>query len=191
VKAKTYKQWMGAAVVVVGLMMGLAGCGSTTFELEIEANPKDGGSVSPKGAIKYKAGTEITVTATANEGYRFTGWSGASTFSDESVTVTINSNQTLVANFEKITFELEIETNPKDGGSVSHEGTVKYDMGTEVEVTATANEGYRFAGWSGASTSSDESVTVTINSNQTLVANFEKITFELEVETNPKDGGSV
>jgi uncharacterized protein (TIGR02145 family) len=52
VKVKSFKQVMGAAVVVVGLIMGIIGCGgsdsgATTFKLKIEANPKNGESVSP------------------------------------------------------------------------------------------------------------------------------------------------
>jgi len=72
-----------------------------TFKLRIEANPKSGGTVSPAGTIEYDAGTKAEITATANEGYVFTGWSGASTDKAKSITVTINSNQTLTANFEK------------------------------------------------------------------------------------------
>ena len=41
------------------------------------------------GAGEYEEGTEVTLTATPSEGYRFTGWSDGST--EESITITLNS----------------------------------------------------------------------------------------------------
>ena len=73
----------------------------TKFELQIDANPADGGTVSPSGKVKDNVGTKVEVTAAAAEGYVFAGWSGASTDTDTFVTVTIKSNQTLTANFQK------------------------------------------------------------------------------------------
>ena len=58
----------------------------------------EGGTVSTEGGT-YNEGTQITITASANEGYRFKGWEGNSSTS-ESLTVTLSSNQTLQAIFE-------------------------------------------------------------------------------------------
>ena len=60
-----------------------------------------------------------------------------------------------------------------EGGTVSSEGGT-YDEGTEVTITASANEGYRFAGWEG-NDSTSENLTITLNSNQTFQAFFEPI----------------
>jgi len=100
-----------AALLFAGC--GGGGDGATTFTLKIDANPKAGGTLSPTGNIKYSVGTEAEVTATAADGYRFIGWSGASTDKAKSVTVTMNSNQTLTANFEKIV--LGTLTDSRDG----------------------------------------------------------------------------
>ncbi|MCL2688617.1 MAG: hypothetical protein FWE57_02060 [Chitinispirillia bacterium] len=77
------------------------GSGVTTFSLNISANPAEGGTVSPAGIINYNVGATATVTATPNGGYMFVGWTGASESKNRTVTITMNSNQTLVANFEK------------------------------------------------------------------------------------------
>ena len=58
------------------------------------------------------------------------------------------------------------------GGTVSQGGA--YDEGTEVTITATADEGYEFIGWSG-SDSAEASLTTTLNSNTTFEAIFEFI----------------
>ena len=59
-----------------------------------------------------------------------------------------------------------------EGGTVSSEGGT-FDEGTEVSISATANEGYRFTGWEG-NDSSNSDLTITLNSNQIIKANFVK-----------------
>ena len=57
-----------------------------------------------------------------------------------------------------------------EGGTVSTEGGT-YDEGTEVTITASANEGFIFNGWEGDNTP-EKSLTISINSNIVLTANF-------------------
>ena len=57
-----------------------------------------------------------------------------------------------------------------EGGTVSNEGG-SYDEGTEVTITAIANQGYIFNGWEG-NNSSENSLTISLNSNISLIANF-------------------
>ena len=72
----------------------------TQHTLTISAG--EGGTVSIDGGT-YDEGTEVSIIATANEGYRFTGWEGNDSTS-ESLTITINSDQTLQALFELIIY---------------------------------------------------------------------------------------
>ena len=140
----------------------------TQFTLAVTA--AEGGGVSTEGG-DFEEGTEVTITATANEGYRFTGWEGSDSTS-ESLTVTLNSDQTYQALFELIPV-YTLSVTAAEGGGVSTEGG-DFEEGTEVTITATANEGYRFTGWEG-SDSTSESLTVTLNSDQTYQALFELI----------------
>ena len=57
-----------------------------------------------------------------------------------------------------------------DGGTVSTEGGT-YEEGTEVNISATANEGFIFNGWEG-NNSPEKSLTISLNSNIVLTANF-------------------
>jgi len=140
----------------------------TQYTLAVSAS--EGGTVSTEGGT-YDEGTEVTIIATSNEGYRFTGWEGNSSTS-ESLTVTLNSNQTYQALFELIPiYTLTITTS--DGGTVSSEGG-DYEEGTEVTITAIPDEGYEFVGWEG----SDEIVselTFSINSDLDLSPIFQRI----------------
>ena len=69
-----------------------------TYSISVTAS--NGGTVSTEGG-DFEEGTEVTITATANEGYRFTGWEGSDSTS-ESLTITLNSDQTYQALFELI-----------------------------------------------------------------------------------------
>jgi gluconolactonase len=51
-------------------------------------------------------------------------------------------------------------------------GTYPYEPGTPVTVTATPGAGATFQGWSGASTDTASSITVTVDGNKTLNATF-------------------
>jgi len=67
--------------------------------LTITIFPSGGGSVSPQGGT-YDAGTTVELTATANVDYTFTGWTGDFTGSSNPVTLTMLTNQTVIANYE-------------------------------------------------------------------------------------------
>ena len=70
----------------------------TQYSLTVTSG--EGGTVSTEGGV-YDEGTEVTITATPSEGYRFTRWEGNDSTS-ESLTITLNSNQTFQALFELI-----------------------------------------------------------------------------------------
>ena len=70
----------------------------TQFTLTVTAS--EGGTVSTEGGT-YDEGTEVTVTATPDDGYEFIEWDGNDNQSN-SFTVSINSNITIQANFQII-----------------------------------------------------------------------------------------
>ena len=132
------------------------------YTLTVSAD--DGGSVSSTGG-SFASGTQVSITATPNTGYSFSGWSNGSTANP--LNVTLNSNTTITANFEQIpTYTLTLIA---EGGTVEGEG--EYEEGTEVTLTAIANNEYRFTGWSDGETGLTR--TVVINNNITLAAYFE------------------
>ena len=61
----------------------------------------EGGSISTEGGT-YDEGTSVTVTATANPGYKFIGWEGIDESNNELI-ISVNSNLTIRALFEQIT----------------------------------------------------------------------------------------
>ena len=154
----------------------------TQYSLSVTAG--EGGTVSTEGGT-YDEGTEVTITATPSEGYEFVGWEGNDS-SNESLTITLNSDQTLQALFELIPpTQYTLTVSAADGGTVSTEGGeyVEYSLtveeGTEVTITAMPDEGHRFTGWEG-NNSTNESLTITLNADQTLRALFELILIDTD-----------
>ena len=92
-------------------------------EYTLSVSSTEGGTVSSEGGT-YDEGAEVTITATANEGYAFIGWDGIDS-TNETLTITLNSN----LNIEPI-FQL-IQTNESgyysNGEIVSIDPIVFYD----------------------------------------------------------------
>jgi|GEM_PF-701340 len=72
-------------------------------DTQITVNAGTGGTVSPSGTLSRNANESVTVTATANNGYTFSSWTGVPlgvNASSASITFNINSNVNLTANFQ-------------------------------------------------------------------------------------------
>jgi uncharacterized protein (TIGR02145 family)/uncharacterized repeat protein (TIGR02543 family) len=147
-----------------------------TYTLTTTANPSGGGTISRSPNLtSYDCGTSVLLTATASAGYTFTGWSSDASGTANPVTVTMNGNKSVTANFVA-TYTLTTIANPSGGGTFSRNpDNGSYNAGTSVSVTATATSGYTFTGWSGASTSTSSSITITMDGNKTLTANFAQV----------------
>ncbi|MDA9373640.1 hypothetical protein N9455_01705 [Flavobacteriaceae bacterium] len=78
-----------------------------TFKLTTSANPSDGGTVSPPTS-NYEIGESVTVNAVPAAEYIFESWSGASG-SSASTTVVMNSDLSVIGNFVKKKYPLNIE----------------------------------------------------------------------------------
>ncbi len=134
-------------------------------EIKTAVNNSAWGKVT--GAGVYNENDEATLTATANDGYRFVKWSDEVT--DNPRTVVVTQDSTFTAIFEANTFAITTAVNDDAMGSVTEGG--EYAYGTEITLTATANSGYRFAQWSDGNTDNPRIVTVT--ENKTYTAEFE------------------
>ena len=77
----------------------------TQYTLTVTAG--EGGSVSTEGGT-YDEGTEVTITATPDDGYEFIGWEGSDNDSN-SLSITLNGNFDLIANFEEINNYIPVE----------------------------------------------------------------------------------
>jgi uncharacterized repeat protein (TIGR02543 family) len=77
-----------------------------------------------------------------------------------------------------------------DGGTVSQTGG-SYDEGTSVSITATPNTGYDFSGWTGSETSNSPTISVVMNSNKSITANFSKKQYAINISGSVTKGSYV
>ncbi len=73
-----------------------------TYRLKINIKPVSGGQLTIKPALTadgYIAETKVTVTASANQGYVFSAWTGDFSSKDNSAIVTMNGDKEIIANF--------------------------------------------------------------------------------------------
>ena len=73
---------------------------TTVTQYSLTVTAMTGGSVSTSGGT-YDDGASVSITATPNDGYEFTGWDGSDS-SSSTITITINSNTTIQALFNQI-----------------------------------------------------------------------------------------
>lgn len=137
--------------------------GNTTLEatfaknkvkLTTQVEPAAGGTVTPASGSFFTKDEVVTVTAIPNPGWQFVGWEGALSGATNPATLTMNTNKTVRALFTPRFYTLEVEVGGlagADGGFAELSAPADaagYVFGEQVTLTATANSGYRFTGWS-------------------------------------------
>ena len=152
---------------------------AATYTLTLTTPEHGSLSASPSGA-SHAAGTVVTVTATAADGYRLTAWGGdcAGTSAAASCALTMNGNKTVSATFGKAvaTYTLTL-TQPERGALIARPSGGSHAAGTVVTVTAIADDGYRLTAWGGdcaGTSAAAASCTLTMNAHRTVSATFGK-----------------
>lgn len=80
----------------------------------------------------------------------------------------------------KPSYNLSVSSEPENGGTVSPHGG-EFEEGQTVQLTATPNEGWIFAGWEGDLTGNNNPDILRIDSNPYVKAVFEKRTYPLNL----------
>ena len=122
--------------------------GCPAYTLTVNSNPSDGGFINPNGGT-VKAGQQVSLTATPADEFLFEGWSGAETGTAPTISVIMDKNKSITANFVKKQYKVKIDHS--EGGTVEvktiKQGTpteTDYNSGTVLELTAIPDEGYEF-----------------------------------------------
>ena len=162
-----------------------------TYTITATANPAAGGNVSGGGT--YNHGATCNLTATANPGYTFVNWTegGTQISTNPSLSFTVTSNRTLVANFQQQSYTVTATAQPAAGGNVSGGGTFTY--GASCTLTATANSGYTFVNWTknGTQVSTSANYTFTVTESATYIANFSTQSYVITATADPAAGGTI
>ena len=164
------KEYGFGNVVVTGDVTGTPEA-VPTYTMSVKLGMEGAGSVScnPAGA-EFDEGTQLTVTATENFGYHFTGWTDAENnaiSTDNPYSFEIKANTALIAQYTKknvyaLNLKLEGGANANlvqftpEGNVV--EGVHYYEEGTDVKLTAQNNRILTFTNWEDNTTTMERDV---------------------------------
>ena len=162
------------------------------MKLSVDINPRTGGDIQVNSTIPcsypsartFTKGSTVTIVAQAADGYKFIGWDGDVSSSDNPISLEIDSATYITANFSNIIHTLSVQVN--GGGSTSLlAGSYSYAEGEEVEIIANPDSGWRFDSWNGeVADPASAMTTVLVDSDKTVSAVFTPIMHSLSIEVN-------
>ena len=151
----------GVSVISQAATLTVNDPAATTYTITADVTPPGAGTATADKATAA-AGVTVKLTATANSGYRFTGWTfsdnitGADSSSANTTFTMPAGNVTVTANFQQY---YTITVNASAGGTATADKTTAV-AGEAVTLTATPDSGYYFDRWNIVSG------TITIQNNQ-------------------------
>ena len=163
------------AVAIIAIILGVTLANpALTYTLSASVNPPQAGSISPSGG-EYELDEQVTLTASASDGYTFDYWSGGAEGTSPTVTITIDSDKSLTANFKAITTVTHNLTISINGQGIINpgEGIHEYPGGTQVTVNVSDMSGWKFHHWSGDATGTSPTIVITMDSDKSVTAYFE------------------
>lgn len=180
IKREQYEFTMRQHIYLVILILMLSSCGTADvdevkpvfFNLTTSVSPMEAGEISPSEG-KFKKDSTITLTATATQGYVFNKWEGDIESTENPLTVEIQEDFNIQAVFEKKNYSLIIEVEGK--GSVMEQiiqPKTDYPFETEVQLTATPEDGWRFVEWKGDLLSPDNPTQISVKSDKSVTSVF-------------------
>jgi uncharacterized repeat protein (TIGR02543 family) len=143
------------------------------YELIMGASPSAGGSITPETGIhSYFEGTVVDISAEPAPGYEFVSWTGdVANPNAADTTVTMDDDKSVTANFALIEYPLNI--NIVGNGAVTKDPDLTtFHYGDSVELTAVADSGWVFFGWSDDLGGSDNPETIVMDGEKTVTATF-------------------
>lgn len=147
--------------------------------------PENAGEVIGRVAGNEVAyGTTIQLVAKAKEGYQFASWSlnGETISTNDTISQVALGDLTMVANFEKKTYQVNIAENC-EGGCITQTYTGVYHYGDQLVLKAEADEDYSFAHWTvnGKQTEDAETLSLIVDKDLTVSASFKQERYEQNI----------
>ncbi|MCX6872720.1 MAG: InlB B-repeat-containing protein, partial [Verrucomicrobia bacterium] len=119
---------------------------------------------------KYLTGTTATLTAVPAAGYMFTGWTGAASGTTNPFSLLMDGDKTIGANFTR---QYTLTSSAVSNGTISGIAVDgKYLTGSTATLTAVPAAGYAFTGWTGAANGTVNPLSLLMDADKTIGANF-------------------
>ena len=120
-------------------------------------------------------------------GHAFSHWSGDIESTDNPVTIIMDTNKQVVANFKDIPV-YHLTTTVKGKGRVSSKANGNYNEGSQVKIMAFPTWGYEFVRWEGDYSGTESTIHISMDSTIHLVAVF---TGDSDVITEESEAKSI
>ena len=187
-----------------------------TYTLTVQSAPPTGLTIGSstglngttnytKTGVGYGASVNLQAPAADPAGYTFSQWTvngTAQTAGQKSITFTLTAATTAVAQYTLNTYTLSVQSTPPTGlsigSSTGHSGTTNYSKtglayGASVNLAAPSADpaGYIFLQWTvngTAQTGGQKSISFTMSSGTTAVAQYTLNTYTLTVQSTPPTG---
>src|SRR6185369_17562509 len=159
------------------------------FTVNVTTNGNGTVTKNPNQAT-YDCGSKVTLSAQADAGWQFDGWSGDASGNANPLSVIVDGNKNIVANFSPIQRTLTI--NIIGNGTVTkNPNQPSYNDGSTVQLTATPGPGWVFVNWSGDAGGNANPLTVTMDRDRTITATFADVTSPTVHVTFPNCGETI
>ncbi|MDA8758258.1 hypothetical protein N9M69_02705 [Flavobacteriaceae bacterium] len=153
----------------------------TPVKYTVSVSASEGGSVNTTGG-QYNENTSVSISATPDQGYEFSGWIGTA-LSGSNISVNVTSNQTITANFIRSIYTLTVDT--VGNGEVTQQlinsgrGTEEYESGNTIRLSATPESDFLFYNWGYLRNNTNENnyenpLEVKMDRSKTVTATFEQ-----------------
>ncbi|HVY77798.1 MAG TPA: substrate-binding domain-containing protein, partial [Solirubrobacterales bacterium] len=170
---------VGTPVSKFGLKVSKTGSGAGT----VSSSPV-GINCGSTCEAEFDSGKDVTLTALADAGSEFSGWSGAGCTGTGTCKVTMSAAKEVTATFGLEQRALKVSKSGSGSGTVTSSPSgidcgvtceTDFDYGTAVTLSAAASPGSNFVGWSGAGCSGTGSCVVTLTDAASVDAQFATI----------------
>jgi uncharacterized repeat protein (TIGR02543 family) len=141
------------------------------------------GSYAAPVTVTWSTGANCDISIPSPQGgpetrWVFNRWSDGSTANPRTITAS-----------QGVVYTLVMATEHRLTRSVSGAGTIGgsdgyYAAGSALQLAATAQSGYQFAGWSGSATGSANPLNVTMDAPKTITANFTASAVAVRIDAN-------
>ena len=147
------------------------------FQIDFVSQPQNGGSINLNSS-SYNEGEILKLEAIPSENYSFDFWSGDLNSNQSLADLNVDSNKTVIANFSKKRFEVNItiEGQGKVSKRLIKSGSKNdYSYGSIVEILASPVNEWTFVEWQGdIENNTTNPVHINIDGQKDITAVFKK-----------------
>ena len=163
-----------------------------SYTITLSKNINAAGTVSGEGTYEYKE--TVTLVATSNAGYTFSGWYKDNIKVSTDLTYSFNmtyNDEAYEARWNTNSYTLSLASDMEEAATIT--GAGDYDYNTTATAKVVLNTGYVFNGWFDGETKVSDSLEYSFtmpHDDVNLIAKFGYDSFDITISMNLEDAGT-